>query len=139
MTLSEIRTDIEEIHEQACKDKQDGYIDPDTGYWVFSRFYHEKRGKCCGNLCRHCPYEHINVKASRLEKERIKKGENSRTVDQNTTSYISSKNLPTAATTEESVGESLIDDQHLKLKMANRRNFSSSTSLWKDKEMEKSI
>ena len=139
MTLSEIRADIEEIHEQACKEKQDGYIDPDTGYWVFSRFYHEKRGKCCGNVCRHCPYEHINVKPSRLEKERLKKGENSRTVDQNTTSYITSKSFPKAATTEQSVGESSVDDKHLKKN--NRRNFSSSTctSLCKDEKMEKSI
>lgn len=34
----------------------DGYTDPDTGFWVFSRAYHLRRGSCCGNGCRHCPW-----------------------------------------------------------------------------------
>lgn len=34
----------------------DGYVDPETGYWVFSRAYHLRRGSCCGNGCRHCPW-----------------------------------------------------------------------------------
>lgn len=29
--------------------------------WVFSRWFHLKRGTCCGNGCRNCPYGHINV------------------------------------------------------------------------------
>ena len=85
MTSSEI-SDIEALHEQACNNKEDGYIDPVTGYWVFSRFFHEKRGKCCGNLCRHCPYEHVNVKPSRLEKEKLKK-------DQNWIYYITKRSI----------------------------------------------
>nr|WP_286203495.1 DUF5522 domain-containing protein [Pseudoalteromonas sp. NBT06-2] len=24
--------------------------------YIFSTWYHLKRGKCCGNGCRHCPY-----------------------------------------------------------------------------------
>lgn len=28
----------------------------DAGNLVFSRWYHLKRGNCCGNGCRHCPY-----------------------------------------------------------------------------------
>jgi len=24
--------------------------------WVFTRQYHLRRGYCCGNGCRHCPY-----------------------------------------------------------------------------------
>ncbi len=31
-------------------------IDPQTGYLVFTRTYHLKRGFCCGSGCRHCPY-----------------------------------------------------------------------------------
>ena len=27
------------------------------GQTVFSSWYHLKRGDCCGNGCRHCPYE----------------------------------------------------------------------------------
>ncbi len=26
------------------------------GYVVFTAWYHLKRGTCCGNGCRHCPY-----------------------------------------------------------------------------------
>jgi len=31
-------------------------IDPETGYLIFTRAYHLKRGSCCGSGCRHCPY-----------------------------------------------------------------------------------
>jgi hypothetical protein len=29
---------------------------------VMTEKYHLERGYCCGNGCRHCPYEHENVK-----------------------------------------------------------------------------
>jgi hypothetical protein len=53
---------IEDLHRQACADKQQSYIDPPTGYTVLTEYAHLKRGKCCGNACRHCPYDHVNVK-----------------------------------------------------------------------------
>ena len=28
---------------------------------VLTEWYHLKRGFCCGNKCRHCPYQHENV------------------------------------------------------------------------------
>jgi hypothetical protein len=34
----------------------DFYIDPDTGLFVLTEEYLRKRGYCCGNGCRHCPY-----------------------------------------------------------------------------------
>ncbi|XP_051549817.1 uncharacterized protein C1orf53 homolog isoform X2 [Myxocyprinus asiaticus] len=37
------------------------YIDPTTGYKVFTEFAHRKRGRCCGSACRHCPYGQVNV------------------------------------------------------------------------------
>ena len=37
----------------------DYYIE--NGNLVFSEWYHRKRGSCCGNGCRHCPYDHENV------------------------------------------------------------------------------
>jgi len=37
------------------------YTDPDTGYTVFTAGSHLKRGTCCGKICRHCPYNHVNV------------------------------------------------------------------------------
>jgi hypothetical protein len=33
---------------------QDYYIE--NGFYVFTAQYHQKRGYCCGNGCRHCPY-----------------------------------------------------------------------------------
>lgn len=33
----------------------------ENGYMVFTEAYHLARGYCCGNACRHCPYEHENV------------------------------------------------------------------------------
>lgn len=35
----------------------DYYIDKKTGYMVFTEVYHLKRGYCCKNNCRHCPYK----------------------------------------------------------------------------------
>lgn len=34
----------------------------EDGFMVFTEAYHRARGRCCGNACRHCPYEHINVR-----------------------------------------------------------------------------
>ncbi|HEU5366683.1 MAG TPA: DUF5522 domain-containing protein [Hanamia sp.] len=33
----------------------------DKGLMVFTEKYHLKRGYCCGNRCRHCPYNYENV------------------------------------------------------------------------------
>jgi len=54
--------DIEDLHRDACEQGQGTYIDPATGYTVITEFAHLKRGKCCGNACRHCPFDHVNVK-----------------------------------------------------------------------------
>ncbi|VAW74620.1 hypothetical protein MNBD_GAMMA12-3518 [hydrothermal vent metagenome] len=35
----------------------------EEGRYVFSVWYHLKRGDCCGNGCRNCPYNHREVKA----------------------------------------------------------------------------
>ncbi|HAU68004.1 MAG: DUF5522 domain-containing protein [Arenicella sp.] len=32
------------------------------GFMVFTEEYHLCRGRCCGNACRHCPFEHVNVR-----------------------------------------------------------------------------
>ena len=59
--------DIEEssfhiLHEEACMNKADFYKDPTTGYSVYTEYAIKKRGKCCGSGCRHCPYNHENMK-----------------------------------------------------------------------------
>ncbi|CAG8438861.1 8342_t:CDS:2 [Funneliformis caledonium] len=37
------------------------YADPVTGYTVMTELYHKSRGYCCGNKCRHCPFNYENV------------------------------------------------------------------------------
>jgi hypothetical protein len=32
------------------------------GRLVFTEAYHLKRGYCCGNGCKHCPYNYENVR-----------------------------------------------------------------------------
>ncbi|MFT3681920.1 MAG: DUF5522 domain-containing protein [Ferruginibacter sp.] len=33
----------------------------ENGLLVFTESYHLAKGFCCGNGCRHCPYNYINV------------------------------------------------------------------------------
>ena len=33
----------------------------ENGYMVFTEKYHLDKGFCCGNGCRHCPFEYRNV------------------------------------------------------------------------------
>ena len=35
----------------------------ENGFMVFTELYHQSRGRCCGNACRHCPFEHVNVRS----------------------------------------------------------------------------
>eukprot|EP00123_Amoebidium_parasiticum_P013245 comp21851_c0_seq1/m.31218 comp21851_c0_seq1/g.31218 ORF comp21851_c0_seq1/g.31218 comp21851_c0_seq1/m.31218 type:complete len:296 (-) comp21851_c0_seq1:184-1071(-) len=55
--------DIEEAHAAAVEAGKDTYADPATGYSVFTELAHRRRGWCCGNACRHCPYGHVYVSA----------------------------------------------------------------------------
>ncbi|HEV3251832.1 MAG TPA: DUF5522 domain-containing protein [Puia sp.] len=38
----------------------DFYYD-EQGYIVLTEKYHLEKGFCCGNGCRHCPYQYENV------------------------------------------------------------------------------
>lgn len=43
------------------------YFD-DSGLMVMTEKYHLERGTCCGNACRHCPFDYENVdKKKRIE------------------------------------------------------------------------
>ena len=48
---------VEILHQAACKRKQNGYSDPETGFFVLTEYYLSQRGHCCGAGCRHCPYD----------------------------------------------------------------------------------
>ena len=61
--------DIEALHERACTLGQMSYIDPATGFTCFTRIAHLKRGVCCGNYCRHCPYEWKNAKPAQQQQK----------------------------------------------------------------------
>ena len=50
-----------QAHDHACARGDTGYLDPTTGLFVFTRDHLVQRGWCCGNRCRHCPYDHVNV------------------------------------------------------------------------------
>ena len=44
----------------SASDEPDFYIDG-TGLSVFTTGFHLRRGTCCGNKCRHCPYDWRDV------------------------------------------------------------------------------
>jgi hypothetical protein len=51
------RTAVQAAHDRAVHDGDDGYIDPETGLFVFTAAYLAARGTCCDSGCRHCPYK----------------------------------------------------------------------------------
>jgi hypothetical protein len=63
MNMSKISTEIQQLHDKACAQGDEQYVDPATGYIVLTRLAHERRGECCGNACRHCPYDWKNVRS----------------------------------------------------------------------------
>ena len=45
----------------------DYYIE--AGRWVFTAAYHQKRGHCCKNVCRHCPFGNAPTDRERAANE----------------------------------------------------------------------
>lgn len=43
-------------HNDALTREADGYLDPVTGFWVFTSAHLARRETCCESSCRHCPY-----------------------------------------------------------------------------------
>lgn len=41
------------------------YYFSQEGFLVFTEQYHLKRGYCCGNRCKHCPFGHEAVRKAR--------------------------------------------------------------------------
>lgn len=50
------------LHEEACARGARTYIDPVSGYQVFTRIGLLEAGRCCGAGCRHCPFGHERVR-----------------------------------------------------------------------------
>jgi len=36
---------------------------------IFTALFHSQRGQCCGNGCRHCPYDGDHKKGTKILKE----------------------------------------------------------------------
>lgn len=51
------RAAILAAHAAAVDEDRSMYPDPQTGLYVLTAKYLADRGYCCGNGCRHCPYE----------------------------------------------------------------------------------
>ena len=50
------------------KKDEDFYME--NGFLVFTERYHKKRGYCCKNKCRHCPWNYSqNTKSSASKKK----------------------------------------------------------------------
>ena len=41
--------------------KENEHYYMENGFMVFTENYHKARGTCCGNKCRHCPFDYVNV------------------------------------------------------------------------------
>lgn len=67
--LSEDEKNVYLAHKTACMNGENGYLDPVTGYMVFTEEFLSKRKTCCGNGCRHCPFGHENVPHSQRKKK----------------------------------------------------------------------
>lgn len=59
-------------------DEEPEFYTNDEGFTIFTEQYLLSRGYCCGNGCRHCPYDYINVKEPKRSMllQKRKDGEN---------------------------------------------------------------
>lgn len=46
----------ERLHQAAVDAGKHGYLDPRTGFFVFTALGLAAKGHCCGSGCLHCPY-----------------------------------------------------------------------------------
>jgi hypothetical protein len=50
------RVQVLDEHAAALAEERPGYADPATGLFVLTAAFLARRGTCCDNGCRHCPY-----------------------------------------------------------------------------------
>jgi hypothetical protein len=48
--------EITRRHAEAVRDRRPTYVDPVSGYAVFTAAFLAQRGWCCESGCRHCPF-----------------------------------------------------------------------------------
>lgn len=56
MAHDDLPEQVRAAHDAAVARGDDHYVDPDTGYFVFTAAALTARGYCCDSGCRHCPY-----------------------------------------------------------------------------------
>jgi len=63
-----VSSNTQESNPQAVADewpipvlKEDEHYYMENGFMVFTERFHRARGSCCGNACRHCPFDYVNV------------------------------------------------------------------------------
>ena len=59
------------VQQQFAKEFGNKLLAPDfyyneDGYRVMTESYHVRRGSCCGNGCKHCPYEPKHQKGNTI-------------------------------------------------------------------------
>jgi hypothetical protein len=52
----ELPEPVRSAHDEAILRGEPQYVDPVSGYLVFTAQELLARGECCGSGCRHCPY-----------------------------------------------------------------------------------
>ena len=62
MCVMEDKKVLEDLSGHSQKNKIDFYIE--DGKYVFTKEFHLRRGSCCGNKCRNCPYQPIHKKGN---------------------------------------------------------------------------
>ena len=57
---------VVKLHEFNMKliENVDYYIDERSGLMILTSHYLEKRGYCCGNKCKNCPYDPSHMKGN---------------------------------------------------------------------------
>lgn len=63
------------------KEGVDYYVN-EQGLFVFTEAYHLQRGYCCGNGCKHCPYDYDRVPEGKKQKLLAKRALNNGKEDQ---------------------------------------------------------
>jgi 2-iminoacetate synthase ThiH len=66
------------MKQQQLTEGIDYYYNED-GYVVLTAKYHLEKGYCCGNGCRHCPYDFENVPEPKRSKLKHEQAENKKT------------------------------------------------------------
>jgi hypothetical protein len=61
------------VFQQYVREISKPKLQPTDFYWengkmIMTEEYHKRRGTCCGNSCRHCPYEPKAIKGNKTLK-----------------------------------------------------------------------